>query len=58
MAGTATHVRFVVLTNQCTGAPDYQGDQDDDPINVITPIHRTNDFRQVLDDNPCLNEST
>jgi hypothetical protein len=34
LAGTATHVRFVVLTNQCTGAPDYQGDQDDDPINV------------------------
>ena len=29
-----TLVRFVVLTNQCTGAPDYQGDQDDDPINV------------------------
>jgi hypothetical protein len=34
LAGRATHVRFVVLTNQCTGAPDYQGDQDDDPINV------------------------
>jgi extracellular elastinolytic metalloproteinase len=34
LAGTATHVRLVVLTNQCTGAPDYQGDQDDDPINV------------------------
>jgi hypothetical protein len=34
LAGTATHVRFVVLTNQCTGGPDYQGDQDDDPINV------------------------
>jgi hypothetical protein len=33
LAGTATHVRFVVLTNQCTGGPDYQGDQDDDPIN-------------------------
>ena len=31
---SATHVRFVVLTNQCTGAPDYQGDQDDDPINI------------------------
>ena len=27
-------MRFVVLTNQCTGAPDFQGDQDDDPINV------------------------
>jgi extracellular elastinolytic metalloproteinase len=34
LAGRATHIRFVVLTNQCTGAPDYQGDQDDDPINV------------------------
>ena len=26
----ATHVRLVVLHNQCTGGPDYQGDQDDD----------------------------
>jgi extracellular elastinolytic metalloproteinase len=34
VSGTATHVRFIVLHNQCTGAPDYQGDQDDDPINV------------------------
>ncbi|HEY6677266.1 MAG TPA: hypothetical protein VI411_00015 [Actinomycetota bacterium] len=30
----------------------------DYPGPVFTPIHRTNDFRQVLDDNPCLNEST
>jgi len=30
----ATHVRLEVLTNQCTGTPDYQGDQDDDPRNV------------------------
>jgi len=30
----ATHVRLRVLTNQCTGTPGYQGDQDDDPINV------------------------
>ena len=29
----ATHVRLVVLNNQCTGAPEYQGDQDDDPNN-------------------------
>ena len=29
----ATHVRIRVLTNQCTGAPAYQGDQDDDPGN-------------------------
>ncbi|CAN5586817.1 hypothetical protein BH20ACT23_BH20ACT23_21240 [soil metagenome] len=27
----ATHVRLRVLHNQCTGGPDYQGDQDDDP---------------------------
>jgi extracellular elastinolytic metalloproteinase len=30
----ATHVRMRVLTNQCTGTPGYQGDQDNDPINV------------------------
>jgi extracellular elastinolytic metalloproteinase len=30
---TATHVRFVVKTNQCTGGPGYQGDQDADPTN-------------------------
>jgi extracellular elastinolytic metalloproteinase len=30
----ATHVRLRVLTNQCTGAPEYQGDQDDDPGNI------------------------
>jgi extracellular elastinolytic metalloproteinase len=30
----ATHVRLRVLTNQCTGTPAYQGDQDDDPLNV------------------------
>jgi extracellular elastinolytic metalloproteinase len=29
----ATHVRIRVLTNQCTGGPAYQGDQDDDPGN-------------------------
>jgi hypothetical protein len=28
---TATHVRFVVLNNQCTGQASYQGEQDDDP---------------------------
>jgi extracellular elastinolytic metalloproteinase len=27
----ATHVRLVVLTNQCTGTPDYAGEQDADP---------------------------
>ena len=30
----ATYVRLQVLTNQCTGTPEYQGDQDDDPLNV------------------------
>jgi extracellular elastinolytic metalloproteinase len=29
----ATHVRLRVLTNQCTGTPAYQGDQDADPRN-------------------------
>jgi extracellular elastinolytic metalloproteinase len=28
---TATHVRIVVLENQCTGQPDYLGEQDQDP---------------------------
>ncbi len=31
---TATHVKFRVLTNQCTGTPAYQGEQDNDPSNV------------------------
>jgi extracellular elastinolytic metalloproteinase len=31
---TATYIRLRVLTNQCTGGPDYQGDLDDDPLNV------------------------
>src|SRR3954447_15974080 len=29
----ATHVKFVVDTNQCTGQASYQGDQDNDPTN-------------------------
>jgi extracellular elastinolytic metalloproteinase len=29
----ATHVRIVVLHNQCTGNPDFQGEQDNDPLN-------------------------
>ena len=28
---TATHLRFEVLTNQCTGTPEYAGEQDADP---------------------------
>jgi extracellular elastinolytic metalloproteinase len=29
----ATHVQLRVLANQCTGAPDYAGEQDTDPLN-------------------------
>ena len=29
----ATHVKFVVVANQCTGQPSYPGDQDLDPAN-------------------------
>jgi hypothetical protein len=29
----ATDLRLVVLNNQCTGGPAYQGDQDNDPLN-------------------------
>ncbi|WP_200956475.1 M36 family metallopeptidase [Nocardioides sp. Soil777] len=29
----AAAVRLVTLHNQCTGAPDYAGEQDDDPLN-------------------------
>ena len=32
-ATRATHVVLRVLTNQCTGGPVYQGDQDNDPAN-------------------------
>jgi extracellular elastinolytic metalloproteinase len=28
---TATHLRFVVKTSQCTGGPNFQGEQDADP---------------------------
>jgi extracellular elastinolytic metalloproteinase len=30
---SVTHVRLVVLDNQCTGGPDFQGEQDNDPTN-------------------------
>jgi extracellular elastinolytic metalloproteinase len=30
-ATDATHLRFEVVTNQCTGGPDYAGEQDADP---------------------------
>jgi hypothetical protein len=32
-APPATHVKFVVTNNQCTGQPSFQGDQDLDPNN-------------------------
>jgi extracellular elastinolytic metalloproteinase len=32
-APPATHVKFVVVANQCTGQPSYAGDQDNDPNN-------------------------
>ncbi|MGH3011746.1 MAG: hypothetical protein ACRDMY_07885, partial [Gaiellaceae bacterium] len=31
LATSATHLRLVVTTNQCTGGPAFQGDQDADP---------------------------
>jgi extracellular elastinolytic metalloproteinase len=30
---TATHVQLRVVANQCTGGPQFQGDQDNDPLN-------------------------
>jgi extracellular elastinolytic metalloproteinase len=30
----ATHLRLVVRTNQCTGGPEFQGEQDADPFNA------------------------
>ena len=30
----ATHLRLVVKTNQCTGGPQFQGEQDADPFNA------------------------
>ncbi len=30
----ATHVRLVVLENQCSGTPEYAGEQDADPLNA------------------------
>ena len=32
-SGPATHVKLVVVANQCTGQPSYAGDQDNDPNN-------------------------
>jgi hypothetical protein len=30
----ATHLRLLVRTSQCTGGPDFQGEQDADPFNA------------------------
>ena len=29
----ATHVKLRVISNRCTGTPEYQGEQDADPAN-------------------------
>jgi extracellular elastinolytic metalloproteinase len=63
----ATHVQLVVLDNQCTGNPHYQGEQDNDPANVTdcrlgSPsggfVPRGNDVRaaelQVFSSNPSV----
>ena len=42
---TATHLKLIVLHNQCTGGPAYQGDQDNDPANdsdCVTGSSNTN----------------
>ncbi|HEX8095669.1 M36 family metallopeptidase [Jatrophihabitans sp.] len=42
---TATHLKLIVLHNQCTGGPAYQGDQDNDPTSdsdCVTGASTTN----------------
>lgn len=48
---TATHVRFVVVDNQCTGQASYHGDQDDDP-------NLNSDCRSVNPGTPFLPRNT
>ncbi len=43
----ATHLRLVVLTNQCTGGPDYQGDQDSDPTNDSDCVSGSSEGQEV-----------
>jgi hypothetical protein len=38
---TATHVKFVVVANQCTGNPAYQGDQHSDPARPTSDCRST-----------------
>jgi len=43
----ATHLRFVVLSNQCTGGPDFQGDQDSDPANNSDCVTGSSEGQEV-----------
>ncbi|MPZ26048.1 MAG: hypothetical protein GEV12_06265 [Micromonosporaceae bacterium] len=38
---SATHVKLVVVANQCTGNPHYQSEQDDDPTRPSTDCRTT-----------------
>src|SRR5262249_14189915 len=46
-ATTATHLRLVVLNNQCTGGPAYQGDQDNDPSNNSDCVTGSSEGQEV-----------
>ncbi len=55
----ATHLRFVVKTSQCTGGPNFQGEQDADPANATdcpsagpatTKFVRAAEFQAFSDD--------
>ena len=43
----ATHLRFVVLSNQCTGGPDFQGDQDSDPTSNSDCVTGSSEGQEV-----------
>jgi extracellular elastinolytic metalloproteinase len=44
----ATHLRLVVLTNQCTGGPHFQGDQDADPANNSDCVSGSSEGHEVV----------
>jgi extracellular elastinolytic metalloproteinase len=44
----ATHLRFVVLSNQCTGGPGFQGDQDSDPTNNSDCVTGSSEGQEVI----------
>ena len=44
----ATHIRLVALDNQCTGAPEFQGDQEDDPTTPSTDCSDTSERAHEL----------